>query len=110
MPDHNTIAMFRAVDRKALTKASSLFVRLCAELGLWGKERMCVDGTTVKAANGMDTAASTELSRKKPEYVKEQPEAAEKHLNGMDENDKIERGSLNQPFALGIDPNSLPGT
>ena len=45
-PDHNTIAIFRAMNRKAVLKVFRLFVRLWAELGLCGKDRACVDGTT----------------------------------------------------------------
>lgn len=107
-PDHNTLAIFRAANLKALKKVFSLFVRLCAELGLCGKERICVDGTTLKAVNGMDTATSMELSQKKLDYVKRQLALVEKYLSGLDENDKLEQGSLNQPFALDIDPQNLP--
>ena len=107
-PDHNTIALFRAKNRKALLKVFKLFVRICAELKLCGTKRACIDGTTIKAVNGMDTATSLELSRKKLEYTRKQLALVEKYLSGLDENDKIEQGSLNQPFALDIDPNNLP--
>ena len=107
-PDHNTIAIFRAMNRKAVLKVFRLFVRLCAELGLCGKERVCVDGTTVKAVNGMDAATSMELSQKKLEYAKKQLALVEKYLSGMDESDKLDQGRLNQPFALDIDPAHLP--
>ena len=107
-PDHNTIAIFRALNLKALLKVFRLFVRLCAELGLCGKDRVCVDGTTIKAVNGMDAATSMELSQKKLEYAKKQLELVERYLSGMDEQDQIDQGRLNQPFALDIDPAHLP--
>jgi len=59
-PDHNTIAIFRAVNRKAPMKVFKLFVRLCVELNLCSSGRVCVDGTTIKAVNGMDAAHGAE--------------------------------------------------
>ncbi len=107
-PNHNTIALFRAMNRKALLKVFKLFVRMCVEMGLCGKKRVCVDGTTIKAVNGMDAATSMELSRKKLDYARRELEIVEQYLKGLDEHDKVDQGSLSKPFALDIDPNNLP--
>ena len=107
-PDHNTIAIFRAVNRKALVKVFKLFVRLCVELGLCSGNRVCVDGTTIKAINGMDAATSMELSQKKLEYAQRELEQVERYLSGMDAQDQSDQGSLNRPFALDIDFRQLP--
>ncbi len=89
-PDHNTIALFRAKNRKGLLKVFKLFVRICAEMKLCSTKRACIDGTTIKAVNGMDAATSTELSRKKLEYTRKQLALVEKYLSGLDENDRID--------------------
>lgn len=107
-PDHNTIAIFRAVNRKALVKVFKLFVRLCVELNLCSSGRVCVDGTTIKAVNGMDAATSMELSQKKLEYARRELEQVQRYLSGMDAQDQNDQSSLNRPFALDIDPRHLP--
>ena len=53
-PDHKTIARFRQNNPKALKKVFQDFVRLCAGLGLYGKELIAIDGSKFKAWNGKD--------------------------------------------------------
>lgn len=107
-PDHNTIARFRQVNGQALVKVFKLFVSLSLEMGLVKGQTVCVDGTPIKAVNGMHQATSLELSKKKLEYYKEQLELVEKYLTELDETDKMEQGRLNKPFALDLDPKNLP--
>ena len=53
-PDHKTIARFRQNNAKALKKVFQDFVRLCAGLGLYGKELIAIDGSKFKAWNSKD--------------------------------------------------------
>lgn len=53
-PDHKTIARFRQDNPKALKKVFQDFVRLCAGLGLYGKELIAIDGSKFKAWNSKD--------------------------------------------------------
>ena len=53
-PDHKTIARFRQNNPKALKNVFRDFVRLCAGLGLYGKELIAIDGSKFKAWNSKD--------------------------------------------------------
>lgn len=107
-PDHNTISDFRKNNRKALLQVFKLFVGICVEMELVKGQSICVDGTPIKAVNGMKRATNMELSQKKLEYAKKQLELVELYLKEMDEADKLDQGRLNQAFALDIDPKHLP--
>jgi transposase len=50
-PDHKTTARFRHDNTAALKKLFQHFVRLCAQLGLYGKELTAIDGGKFKAVN-----------------------------------------------------------
>ena len=50
-PDFKTIADFRRVNRDAFRGVFRDFVRLCREMGLYGRELLAVDGTRIKAVN-----------------------------------------------------------
>lgn len=107
-PDHNTIARFRQDNDKPLRKVFRVFVRICVELGLVKGQSICIDGSPIKAVNGMHRATSMELSKKKLKYYREQVILTEKYLSGLDEVDKEEQGRLDKPFALDLDPKNLP--
>jgi hypothetical protein len=53
-PDHKTIADFRRDNRKAFRPVFRQFVLLCRQLDLFGRERLAVDGTRIKAVNNKD--------------------------------------------------------
>lgn len=107
-PDHNTIADFRKDNRKQLVKVFRLFVTLCVQLELCTGNSVCIDGTPIKAANGMHQATNVKLSQKKLDYAREQLELVEKYLSGLDEADTLDQGRLDKPFALDIDPDNPP--
>jgi len=50
-PDHKTIANFRRDNAAALKNVFHHFVRLCAQMGLYGKELIAIDGSKFKAVN-----------------------------------------------------------
>ena len=108
VPDHNTIADFRKDNRKALKNLLKVFVRLCVEMGLVKGGRICVDGTPVKAVNGLKQSTSMELSEKKLQYAKDQLALVDAYLNDLDEADRLDQGRLDKAFALDIDPKHLP--
>jgi hypothetical protein len=53
-PDHKTISDFRKDNPAALKNVFRDFVRLCAKLGLYGKELEGIDGSKFKAVNSKD--------------------------------------------------------
>ena len=53
-PDHKTIARFRKENSSALKNVFRDFVKLCIELGLYGKELVAIDGSKFKAVNSKD--------------------------------------------------------
>ena len=107
-PDHNTIARFRKDNRKALVNVYQIFVRMCVEMRLVKGQSVCIDGTPIKADNGLKQATNMELSKKKLEYAKKQLALVEQYLADLDAGDQIDQGKLNQAFAIDIDPNHLP--
>ncbi len=69
-PDFKTIADFRRDNRAAFRPVFRAFVLLCRQLDLFGRERVAVDGTRIKAVNNKDRnftrAALTTFVRAKP--------------------------------------------
>ncbi len=53
-PDFKTIADFRRDNRNAFRPIFRQFVLLCRQLDLFGRERLAVDGTRIKAVNNKD--------------------------------------------------------
>ena len=53
-PDHKTIARFRCDNTAALKNVFRDFVKLCMNLGLYGKELVAIDGSKFKAVNSKD--------------------------------------------------------
>ena len=53
-PDHKTISKFRKDNRKVLKNVFRDFVKLCMELGLYGKELIAVDGSRFQAVNSKE--------------------------------------------------------
>jgi len=78
-PDHKTISDFRRDNSKALKNVFRCFVKLCVELGLYGKELAAIDGSKFKAVNSKECnfnekKLSDRLARieaKIQEYLKE---------------------------------------
>ena len=107
-PDHNTISAFRKENRKALEGVFKAFVNVSVEMELIEGKQICIDGTPVKAVNGMKQSTSRELSREKLKYAKEQLSLVEKYLEELDRADQYEQGRLNKPFALDLSQERLP--
>jgi len=92
IPDHKTIANFRRDNPKALKNVFRHFVKLCVELGLYGKELIAIDGSKFKAVNSKDRNFTKDklkdrikmIDNKLDEYFKE----LEKNDN---EEDKAEK-------------------
>lgn len=106
-PDHNTIADFRKNNRVALKKLFLVFVRACKDMKLMDAQTLCLDGTSIHAANGKKKSTSLELSQKKLDYAKAQLAAVESYLNTLDEKDLYE-ARRDKPFALNLDKDHLP--
>lgn len=68
-PDFKTIADFRRDNHKAFRAVFREFVRLCRELDLYGRELIAVDGTGIKAVNGVDRNFTKAGLRKDLELV-----------------------------------------
>jgi transposase len=53
-PDFKTVADFRRLNHKAFRPVFRQFVLLCRQMDLFGRERLAVDGTRIKAVNNKD--------------------------------------------------------
>ena len=67
-PDDKTICNFRKENAKALYRTFREFVKMCREIGLYGRELVATDGTKIRANNALGnnhnlTVVENELSR-----------------------------------------------
>ena len=83
-PDFKTIADFRRDNRSAFRSVFHEFVRLCRELGLYGRELVAVDGTRIKAVNNRDRNFTHNKLRRE---LQRADERLERYLKQMDEAD-----------------------
>jgi len=86
-PDHKTIANFRKNNPKALKNVFRHFVKLCVELGLYGKELIAVDGSKFKAVNSKDRNFT---KGKLEDRIKRIDKKLEEYFTELDENDDKE--------------------
>ena len=89
-PDHKTIARFRRDNAKALKNVFQKFVRLCARLGLYGKELVAIDGSKFKAVNSRDRNFTKEQIQKKITTITAK---IDEYLRELDGNDTAEDAS-----------------
>jgi len=93
IPDHKTIANFRRDNAKSLKNVFRHFVKLCVELGLYGKELVAIDGSKFKAVNSKSRNFTKEKIKKR---LKEIDKKLDEYLNALDrydaEEEKVEKG------------------
>lgn len=86
-PDHKTISRFRSENAKALKGVFRDFVKMCVELGLYGRELAAIDGSKFKAVNSTDRNLSVaELN----ERVKRLNSRIDEYLQQLNETDAAE--------------------
>jgi len=88
--DHKTISRFRRDNGKALKNTFRAFVGLCADLGLYGKELVAIDGSKFKAVNGRDRNFSEKKLR---DRMKRIDAKIEEYMKEPESNDKAECGA-----------------
>lgn len=86
-PDHKTIARFRRDNADALKNVFKDFVRLCARLGLYGKELVAIDGSKFKAVNSKDRNFT---EKKLKARIARLDAKLEEYLKQLDEQDALE--------------------
>lgn len=86
-PDHKTIARFRRDNADALKNVFKDFVRLCARLGLYGKELVAIDGSKFKAVNAKDRNFT---NKKLKDRIARLDAKIEEYLKQLDEQDTLE--------------------
>lgn len=86
-PDHKTIARFRRDNAVALRNVFKDFVRLCARLGLYGKELVAIDGSKFKAVNSKDRNFT---EKKLKERITRLDTKIDEYLKQLDEQDALE--------------------
>ncbi|WP_234706857.1 IS1182 family transposase [Ensifer aridi] len=84
-PDFKTIADFRRENRSAFRQVFRVFVKLCRELDLYGRELMAVDGTRIKAVNSRDRNFT---KAKLDKDMRDVDARLERYLQRLDEADK----------------------
>lgn len=84
-PDFKTLADFRRENRTAFRQVFCAFVVLCRRLDLFGRERIAVDGTRLKAVNsGQRNFTKGKLAK----AMAESDERLARYLKQFDETDK----------------------
>ena len=86
-PDHKTISRFRHDNAAALKNVFRNFVKLCANLGLYGKELVAIDGSKFKAVNSKDRNFT---SKKLQERMARIDVKIEEYLHELNEKDELE--------------------
>ena len=86
-PDHKTIANFRRDNGEALKNVFRDFVKLCAKLGLYGKELVAIDGSKFKAVNSKDRNFTIDKLKDRLEWIDKK---IEEYLKELEETDRIE--------------------
>jgi len=86
-PDHQTIARFRKENAKALKRLFRSFVKMCNELGMYGKEMIATDGSKFEAVNATDRNFN---DKKLNERIAKIEEKIEAYMQMLQEEDKRE--------------------
>jgi len=86
-PDFRTISDFRKDHVKQLKQVFKLFVKLCAELGLYSKETGVQDGSKFRAVNSKDNNLTESKLKKKLELIDGK---IAKYLEELEKNDAEE--------------------
>jgi len=89
-PDFRTISDFRKDHVDQIKQVFKLFTKICAELGLYGKEVGVQDGSKFRAVNAKDNNLTESKLEKKLELIEEK---ITKYLEELDKND-AEEGDL----------------
>jgi len=89
-PDFRTIADFRKDNAKAIKKVFREFVRLCAELKLYERELVAIDGSKFRAVNGNKQMFNENILNKKLERLEER---ITEYLAGLDDRDAEEENA-----------------
>lgn len=90
-PEFKTIADFRKDNGAAIGRVVSQFRQFCRELGLYGEQRVAIDGSFFKASNGPDQVLSQKQLDKEQARIEKQ---VEKYLEEMDQNDALEQDEV----------------
>lgn len=86
-PDFKTIADFRKDNKKALKAVFRQFVHLCDEWKLFGKERVAIDGTKIRACNSKRNNYSAKKLERHIHYIDEKIDT---YLQELEEGDQAE--------------------
>ena len=84
-PDHKTISRFRKDNAVALKNVFRAFVKMCLNLGLYGRELAAIDGSKFKAVNSTDR----NLSKKElDERIKRLTTRIDEYLQTLNDSDE----------------------
>ena len=86
-PDFRTISDFRKEHIKQIKEVFKLFIKICAELGIYSKEIGVQDGSKFKAVNSKENNVTESKLNKKIEMLDEK---IAKYLEELDKNDAEE--------------------
>jgi len=87
-PDFKTICRFRETNPEALKNVFREFVKLCARLGLYGKELIAIDSCKFKAVN----SRSRNFTQKQLEgIVAESSGKIDRYMSELEQNDALEK-------------------
>jgi len=86
-PDFRVISDFRKDNAKPIKSVFKVFVRLCIDLKLYGRELAAIDGSKFRAVNHKDKCFNQEILEKKLTNIDKH---IDEYIKYMDENDKTE--------------------
>lgn len=86
-PDYRTIARFRKDNGKGIKEVSRMFVALCREIGLLGKETISIDGSKFRACNNKKRNFNSSKLAKRIQAIEKK---IAEYMKEMDDNDKKE--------------------
>jgi len=87
-PDHKTISRFRKDNAGALKNVFRAFVKMCLNLGLYGRELAAIDGSKFKAVNSTDRNLSKKELAERIKRLTVRIDEYIQTLNDADEEDE----------------------
>ncbi len=87
VPDHKTIADFRKMNGRAISKVCSRFVALCRDIGLLAKASVAIDGSKFKAVNNRDRNFTRAKMQRRMAQIEE---SVARYLRQLDSADRQE--------------------
>ena len=95
-PDFKTIADFRKDNAECIKRVFRAFVKLCDDIGLFGKELISIDGSKFRAVNSKERNVNREKLQDRIERVDASISRYMKEMDERDSQESTDEDSLNR--------------